>query len=35
MALVLEHGEQCHMQGSSYHGVEAVLQSGPLQQADD
>lgn len=35
MALVLEHGEQCHMQRPSYHGFKALLQSGPLQQADD
>ena len=35
VALVLEHGEQRHMQRPSYHGVEALLQSGSLQQADD
>lgn len=35
MSLVLEHGEQCHMQRPSNYGVKALLQSGPLQQADD
>lgn len=35
MCFVLEHGEQRHMQRPSHHGVEALLQGGPLQQADD
>lgn len=35
VAVVLEHGEQRHMQRPTYHGVKALLQSGPLQQADD
>lgn len=35
MALVLEHGEQRHMQRPPEHGVKALLQSGPLQQAAD
>ena len=33
MALLLEHGEQRHMQRPSHHGVKALLQSGSLQQA--
>ncbi len=35
VALALEHGEQRHMQRPSYHGVTALLQSGPLQWGDD
>lgn len=31
----LEHGEQRHLQRPAHHGVEALLPSGPLQQADD
>ena len=33
--MVLEYGEQRHMQRPSHHGFKALLQSGPLQQADD
>lgn len=34
-AMVAEHGEQRHLQGPAHHGVKALLQGGPLQQADD
>lgn len=34
-ASLVEHGEQRHMQRPPHHGVKALLQSGPLQQADD
>lgn len=30
-----EHGEQCHLQRPAHNGVQALLQSGPLQQTDD
>lgn len=35
MPFSTEHGEQRHLQGPAHHGVEALLPSGPVQQAND